>query len=283
MNVSLLPRLNPLGVSAILRDSEKKPPTSDKALQIVEQHSAYVTFAASGGSQDYDLVAEISRVIRGAADRHGFPNQGSQASRAAFDTDLAVSLCGVEALRSGESLRDDAWAFLALVMNPDVVAWRYPDRPKDRYEGGVRNTFQRLWMRGQVLDRGEEHEDRWALVRELNEDGMVQIFERTSVAGNERFARAIAEGWLRTSSRIGKGRMEKPMRDAVKMLRIRNEVIDLAYLGNAELDEEIDSAFAAVTAHLKEVVEPTQPMSGSAANLQETPAPRGILGRLFGS
>lgn len=283
MNVSLLPRLNPLGVSAILKDSEKSPPTSDKALQIVEQHSAYVTFAASGGSQDFDLVGEISRVIKEIAQNHGFPEQGSQASRAAFDTDLAISLSEIATLGSGEALRDDAWAFLTLVMNPDVVAWRYPDRPKDRYEGGVRNTFQRLWIRGVVLDRGAEHNDRWALVREINEDGLVQIFERASVAGNARLARAIAEGWLRTAGRIGKGRMEKPMRDAVKMLRIRNEVIDLAYLEEAELEREIDGAFTAVTAHLEHLAIPTQPQSKPAANLQKTPSPRSLIGRLFGS
>ena len=70
------------------------------------------------------------------------------------------------------------------------------DLSPKRFTGGVRNAFQRLWMRGSTLDRGEDRPDRWGLVRALSEDAMVQIFERASISSDARLARAVAEAWV---------------------------------------------------------------------------------------
>lgn len=164
-------------------------------------------------------------------------------ARGQFDRVAAIALALEPALRTGEALRDDVWAFLTAVLAPDVVAWRFPDRAAHRYAGGVRNAFQRLWARGTVLDRGEGHADRWGLVEALSEDAMVQIFERASLAGNERLARAIAELWVETAADVGRGAMESVMRRATKLVRIRNEIIDLAILPDANLLEEVRGCF----------------------------------------
>lgn len=173
----------------------------------------------------------------------GYPDKTSSEARSQFDKRLAVYLAQEVQLRSGEALRDDVWAFLTVFMAPDIVSWRFPERPVHRFAGGVRNAFQRLWMRGVVLDRGVNHEDRWGLVEELSEDAMVQIFERASLSRNAPLARAIAEEWCRTAKRLGRGAMEGVMRRATKLIRIRNEIIDLSFLAHEELEAEVHRCF----------------------------------------
>ena len=112
--------------------------------------------------------------------------------------------------------------------------------------GGARNALQRLWMRGVTLDRGEGHAERWALVRGLSEDAMVQIFERASISGEYRLARSIAEAWVSTAANIGRGRMEDVMRRATKYIRVRNQIYDLASLEDDALHSEISRAFGKV-------------------------------------
>jgi hypothetical protein len=99
------------------------------------------------------------------------------------------------------------------------------------------------------------HEKRWELVINLTEDAMVQIFERASISGNPLFARAVAEGWLRTSNQIGRSQMESVMRSATKILRVRNQILDLGYLPAAELEELVSQTFNTVTPPLLSTVE----------------------------
>lgn len=72
---------------------------------------------------------------------------------------------------------------------------------------------------------------------------MVQIFERASIASGAPLARAIASGWLNTADRIGRERMEDVMRRATKLLRLRNQIIDLTFLASEDLDKEGEHAF----------------------------------------
>jgi hypothetical protein len=72
---------------------------------------------------------------------------------------------------------------------------------------------------------------------------MVQIFERSAIASSRRLTTAIAEGWMGASIKTGKGTMESIMRKAIKILRIRNEIIDLSYLGDDQLEMTIVTVF----------------------------------------
>jgi hypothetical protein len=241
--VSLLPRLKAYGVDAILGAADDRAGGLERRIEFLEENSALVSFGASGGSRDADAAVAVTRQLRELARQCGYPERVPSESRARFDQLAAIALAQEPVLKTGEALRDDVWAFLAAVVAPDVVAWRFPDRASHRYAGGVRNAFQRLWARGTVLDRGEEHPERWGLVEALSEDAMVQIFERASLSGNERLARAIAELWVETAREIGRGSMEAVMRRATKLVRIRNEVIDLSVLPDPELREEVRSCF----------------------------------------
>ena len=243
MSVLLLPRLTSLGVSNILDTVGSSPITSTGAKAILDDGASILSFAASGGNRSEELPEKVGDAIRGIALQSGFPDNSSQVARSKFDHETAVYLASHPDLGTGESLRDDVWSYIATVVAPDVVSWRFPDRAPHRFEGGVRNAFQRLWFRGVVLDRGMRHEDRWGLVRALSEDASVQIFERASIGGNRPLAIALAEGWVRMATRIGRGNMEQVMRRAIKLVRLRNEIVDVGGLSDNALDAFVTSSF----------------------------------------
>lgn len=230
MSVRLLPRLTALGVTTILDSVGTGSLTPTNARSIVEDGACMLSFAASGGSRSEDLANCVGSAIREIALKSGFPDNQSQVARSMFDRDAAIYLASHPDLGSGEQLRDDVWAYLTTVLLPDIVAWRFPDRAPHRFSGGVRNTLQRLWSRGRVMDRGEEHTERWGLVRSLSEDAAVQIFERASIGGSKLLAMAVAERWVSMAAEIGRGRMEPIMRRATKLVRLRNEIVDIAGL-----------------------------------------------------
>ena len=252
MSVLLLPRLTALGVSNILESAGADPLTPTNARAIVEDGASMLSFAASGGNRSEDLSSQLECAIRDIAVRFGFPDNASQVARSRFDHEVAIYLASHPELGTGESLRDDVWSYLATVMVPDIVSWRYPDRAPHRFSGGVRNTLQRLWSRGRVLDRGENHPERWMLVRSLSEDAAVQIFERASIAGSRLLAMTIAEEWVSMAAKIGRSRMEPIMRRATKLIRLRNEIVDIAGLSSEARDALVASCFELARKSLEE-------------------------------
>lgn len=243
MAVALLPRLKPIGVDTALARSLQTGVTTSTTLSVLSEYSDVLSFAPSGGYKAGATAIAIGRELKAIAVRAGFPAATSQSAKAEFDQEAAVYLAQISELQSGEALRNDVWAFLTTVIAPELVSWRFPGESRNRFIGGNRNTFQRLWIRGTGLDRGNDHPDRWGLVKALPEDAMVQIFERSAIASSRRLTTAIAEGWMGASIKTGKGTMESIMRKAIKILRIRNEIIDLSYLSDDHLEMTIAKVF----------------------------------------
>ena len=202
-----------------------------------------VRFAATGGSRvrPNQLAALRDRIVR-IGQSNGFGDDGVRDTQAAFDAEVAASLAEDPLFQSGEALRDDVWTFVGASLAPDVVHWRFGSA-RERYLGGIRNTFQRLWIRGRALDRGGGHPERWRLLEELSEDALVQITERPSLGGDSVLARAIAEAWLRASHRHGRTAMELIMRQAALRVRMWNEIRSLADLLPEDLAGVLDGAF----------------------------------------
>jgi hypothetical protein len=243
--VCLFPRLDPLAVEQCLSSIDEMIADSSRPL-VEDRLPAGTGWTAIGGGQiSLTVLGELRALLVEVARTCGFPERSSVADRARFDALATAILADFAPLASGESDRDDVWAFLTTVLAPDVVAWRFVNRSPDRYMGGVRNAFQRLWMRASALDRGAEAgASRWELVERLTEDALVQITERPSVGADHRLSQAIAQAWIRTSEAIGATRMEDVMRRAIIDLRIRNEIQMLAALENEVLLEHVERIFA---------------------------------------
>lgn len=259
MRVPLLPRLKAHGVATILEKLKSETPSPKDSIDRLKEYSALKTSAPSGGTRADSVAVNITAELRRIAQKAGFPTSNTQAARAQFDQDAAIYLGQLEYLQTGEALRDDVWAFMTTVLAPDIVVWRFTDKNRERaarFAGGVRNSFQRLWVRGTILDRGEGHAQRWELLKQLTEDAMVQIFERASIGGNPPLAIAIAEGWLSTTAKVGRGPMEGVMRSATKILRVKNQIIDLGYLTPEELEHVVLNTFDTATRAFIKTVEP---------------------------
>jgi hypothetical protein len=202
-----------------------------------------VRFAATGGAPvPAASLATVRQDLVAIARKHGFGQQGARQSHAGFDAETAAWLARSDLFTTGEALRDDVWAFVAAVIAPDITHWRFGSST-ERYAGGVRNTFQRLWMRGRALDRGSGHPERWGLLEALTEDALVQITERPSIGGDHVLALAVAEAWLRAARHHGKGAMEDIMRRAILRIRVRNEIRSLADLPPGDLASFLDGVF----------------------------------------
>jgi hypothetical protein len=242
LNIKLLQRLSPSGVTYVLDNSGDGQLSPEASRVLVAQRSAMLSYAASGGHKDPFVTGSIGERLREIARGSGFPENANPAACSRFDRDAAIYLAEVPELSSGEGLRDDVWAYIATVVVPDVVDWRFPGRSPERFHGGVRNALQRLWIRGRVLDRGPDASDRWGLLDKLKEDAAVQIFERPGIFGQRPLATALAEGYVRALEKGGQG-LEGVMRRATKLLRLRNEVYDLGGLPHEELCRVVDECF----------------------------------------
>lgn len=245
MTICLFPRLDQLAVAQCLEDIDGlireagRPLTEDRLPD-------GTGWTAIGGAQiSLARLDDLRSIILDAALQCGFPERGAVADRARFDAVATVALAGFEPLASGEADRDDVWAFIATVLAPDVVAWRFINRGAHRFEGGVRNTFQRLWMRAWALDREvSAGAERWSLVAALTEDALVQLTERPSVGADRRLSLAIATAWADTSAQVGLSPMQEIMRRAMIDLRIRNEIQMLGAISDADLDLHVGRVFA---------------------------------------
>lgn len=249
MTVTLLPRLpgpaaerqlDMLFAGDVLRWNGYDPDT----------HPDGVRFGATGGTTiSSTRLQDLRNSLTDVATASGFPDS-SRTQNAAFDTALAEWIRSHEELHSGEALRDDVWTYIGVVMAPDIVHWRF-GRSRERYLGGVRNTFQRVWLRARALDRGESSDDRWGLLRELGEDALVAITERPAIGADPVLANELAEGWVRAAARVGRTRMEPIMRLATIRLRIRNEIRSLSTLPADELSAVVDEFFSVAMTALK--------------------------------
>jgi hypothetical protein len=177
------------------------------------------------------------------ASKSGYPEKGSINDRSKFDEEASILLGSHADLTTGEALRDDTWAFLTTILLPEVVYWRF-GLSVERFLGGVRNTLQRLWIRGMLFDRGEHSQNRWHLLSQLTEDAMVQITERPAISGDKVLALATAEAWARASEKYPKGSMEDIMRKATIGIRLRNELVMLSHLEPSALAAALDNEFS---------------------------------------
>lgn len=237
---ALLPRLSKSGVATILAKHE---PGFPKPLDSATAFSSYpdlISYAASGGRRAPEVSFEIGGRLREIAKASG---SSTQQNRAEFDHGAAVYLASHSAFFHGEALRNDVWAFIATIIAPDVVTWRFADAGRTRFDGGVRNAFQRLWLRGKALDRGKEHPGRWEAVQAFPEDAAVQIVERPSLGGRSRVSRAIGASWMEMRKDTPQSLQEDVMRSAIKILRLQNQIIDLQFLSDDDLRSSIQEAF----------------------------------------
>jgi hypothetical protein len=116
----------------------------------------------------------------------------------AFDRHVARHLHEHMGLSAGEAAQPQVWAYLGLVLLPDVCAWRFLPRPngyvEDRFKGTdlTRHTLARLWTRGHVLHDPDDPAGPYALLDALGEADLDQVMARRgAVAASPALVRSV--------------------------------------------------------------------------------------------
>ncbi|GAA2659751.1 hypothetical protein GCM10010400_17510 [Streptomyces aculeolatus] len=193
----LYPRLLPAETDRLFRMLHKVPPGAHE--NVAATHSQRAVFAASGGQRvSRGDLERLRRSILSVAAEHNFPNTPNIAQRNEFDRRTARVLYEQSRMAPGEAAQRQVWAFLSLVLLPDVSVWRWPARSDgryvaDRFKGTdlTRHVFARLWTRAHVL-RDPEQEDPYELLPVLGEADLDHIMaRRVGLAGSPALVRAL--------------------------------------------------------------------------------------------
>ncbi|MCO1655306.1 DUF6339 family protein [Pseudonocardia humida] len=181
--------------------------------------------------------------------KSGFPGGGRRRDHADFDLEVARLLHERAGLVAAEAGVRPIWAFLALVVLPDVSYWRYRDPPDERILASdiTRHVWGRLWWRAHLLAVPDET-DAYRLLGRFNESDFDQIYARRALLGGSRaLVRTLAEIW----PTLDKGGFpdRQVLRDVVKRLLRTAAVVEFDALGDAELRDQIrQEAFLSVSA-----------------------------------
>ncbi|MFC8760861.1 DUF6339 family protein [Streptomyces sp. NPDC057193] len=160
-------------------------------------HPSAVYVATGGDRVSAERLKELRRAVVELAERAGFPYTSERARNAEFDLGLAALLHAEMGMVPAEAASRDVWAFLALVVLPDVAYWRYPQPPRDRILGTdlTRHTFGRLWWRAQLV-RSSDSADPYSALKILGEAAFDQIYaRRAALGGSPHLVRAILRAW----------------------------------------------------------------------------------------
>jgi hypothetical protein len=183
-------------------------------------------------------IAELQRSLRSVADERGWPRRVDDDVAAA--TDRAWGQVLVERLDLPPSDADEAvWAFLAVVVVPDLVKWRFPGAGADRFLDAEHHALGRLWVRDRVLGRELVDGDGYV---PLDEDELVALFRRRELVANPRVARAIVRGVLR-GVEPGPRRLAQVKTLAIDLLRTM-PALCVDVLDDDELDQLVGASLS---------------------------------------
>jgi len=251
----LYPRLLPSETQRRFHLLHETPP--ERYGTLVANHSPRAVYAATGGRrisrEELDQLREgIVRVAR----EQGFPTAPTVAHGSAFDRESARVLYKQCLMVPGEASQRQVWAFLALVLLPDVCAWRWPPDPHlgftaDRFKGTdlTRHAFARLWNRAHVLyDPGVD--DPHHLLDVLGENDLDQIMARRSaLAASPALVRAIVRAHREDQS-SGSGASQQIFRQSLMRLLRLTAFINLDSASEAELGHLVRTVRAEARAAL---------------------------------
>ncbi|WP_349636852.1 DUF6339 family protein [Streptomyces sp. 549] len=165
--------------------------------RVAESHDSAVYVATGGDRVSTAQLKKLRAEVVALAEEAGFPGESDRSRNAEFDLRLAALLHAGTGMVPAEAASRDVWAFLALVLLPDVAHWRYPKPPKDRLLATdlTRHVFGRLWWRAQLV-RAPDSTDPYGALAILGEAAFDQIYaRRAALGGSPHLVRAILRVW----------------------------------------------------------------------------------------
>ena len=213
-------------------------------IEIIDSEYSERFFTTTGGQRiPTSYLNDLRKEVYEAAIRFGFPNKKKsyldfeyQVAKIFFDSSFLW--IDNDCNPTGEALRNNFWAYLTILLLPDIATWRW-GFPKDNIPtkawsgrmigGGIRNTFQRIFRRVVSFDRGKNFPDseRLELIKQLNEDEFQAIIERTSLSASSKLSIFCAE-------EIICRKPNKNISEKMKQFIYRQSSIDLTAYGKVQ-------------------------------------------------
>ncbi|MFD7708081.1 DUF6339 family protein [Streptomyces sp. NPDC059786] len=165
--------------------------------RVASSHDSAVYVATGGDRVSAGQLQKLRESIVALARNAGFPETSDRARNAEFDLRVAALLHAETGMVPAEAASRDVWAFLALILLPDVAFWRYPHPPRDRVLGTdlTRHVFGRLWWRAQLVKASGAAQP-YAALDILGEAAFDQIYaRRAALGGSPHMVRAILRVW----------------------------------------------------------------------------------------
>ncbi|GAA1410621.1 DUF6339 family protein [Catellatospora coxensis] len=152
----LYPRLLPANARMIHAELEQVS-VSDLGGHYNLEHVATVFTATGGDRVSKRVLGDLRTELVTAARENGFPHPPSVQQRLSFDSRVGPALHSLMDMVPSEAAAGDIWAFMALVLAPDVAYWRFR-RPDEKFDSDhvlgsdvTRHVFARLWWRAHLL------------------------------------------------------------------------------------------------------------------------------------
>lgn len=238
---ALYPRLLPAEAERLFRMLHRVPLGAHE--NMAATHSPRAVFAATGGQRiSREDLTRLRRSILTLALEHDYPNTPSVAKRNEFDRRTARVLHEQSGMVPGEAAQRQVWAFLALVLLPDVCVWRWPARADgryvaDRFKGTdlTRHALARLWTRAFVL-YDPQQEDPYELLQVLGEADLDHIMSRRAgLAGSPALVRALVRAH-RDDSAIEESESSREIlrQTLIRVLRL-TAIVDVDAASESEL------------------------------------------------
>lgn len=224
-------------------------------LEELEELSTTDTEAATyyqlaGSRVQSDVLGELRSEIRVIAAASGYPNPRRQGGAGIeFDRKLSKRILDLMPMLPADAADQGVWNFITLRLLPDVAAWRYPRKnsdgveggdnalgPYERYLGGQRNVFRRIWWRAYSLTPETSSK--------LIEDECVGLMERTAIGGYPPLASLIATIQLSYVDSVPGLNRQELLRDVLKRLRRRMGNISVYALTADDMDALVRQQFA---------------------------------------
>ena len=213
-------------------------------IEIIDSEYNERFFTNTGGQRiPTSYLNDLREEVKETAIRFGFPLK--KKSYLDFEFEIAKIFFSSPFLwndndgnPTGEALRNNFWAYLTILLLPDIATWRW-GFPKDNIPtkawsvrmrgGGIRNTFQRIFRRVVSFDKGKNFSDseRLELIQQLNEDEFQAIIERTSLSASPKISIFCAE-------EIISRKPNENISDKMKQYIYRKSSIDLTAYGKVQ-------------------------------------------------
>lgn len=147
----LYPRLLGSRVRTLFAEHAEARSAADLVARAATHDEAAVYVATGGTRVSAEQLTSLANSVRGLARTHGYPDAAHRTTE--FDVALARLLHATMDVAPAEAASRELWAFLSLVLLPDVAYWRFPQPPGDRVMNTdiTRHVFGRLWWRAALV------------------------------------------------------------------------------------------------------------------------------------